>query len=130
MVDDDPINNLICEKTIKLFLPEAEVHTFLDPAVALAYINTTYSKPDASKAVLFLDINMPAITGWEFLDAVEKFQPTVKERLKIHMLTSSNSIRDKELAEGNERVLDYFEKPLVREIVEDVLSKLGESYGV
>ena len=124
VVDDDPINNLICEKTIKLTLPEADVKTFLDPKKALVHIETTYIKPDAPDVVLFLDINMPVLTGWDFLDAFEEFDAKVKDHLKIHMLTSSIDARDKERAANNKNVLDFFEKPPVREIVENVLNKL------
>ncbi len=124
VVDDDPVNNLICERTIKLLLPEADVMTFLHPEVALAHIKTAYAKPDSVHAVVFLDINMPALNGWEFLDTFEKFDPSVREKVRIHLLTSSTDKRDREQAANSKIVLDYWEKPLVREIVEEVLIKL------
>jgi two-component system chemotaxis response regulator CheY len=72
---------------------------------------------DATKpqTVLFLDINMPVLTGWDFLAAFEKFSATVKERIKIYMLSSSVDQRDKDRAASNQYVKDYIVKPLSKD---------------
>ncbi|MEP6846682.1 MAG: response regulator [Panacibacter sp.] len=125
IVDDDPINNMVCGKIIKQVFPSADVQTFTDPEAALIYIRSNYAKSNATDALLFLDINMPALSGWEFLDAFELFDETVKEHIKIYMLSSSVDRRDKESAYKNKNVLDYFQKPLSWESVESLLVSLS-----
>jgi len=123
VVDDDYVNNMICRKIIKKVSPEMDVQEFLDPDTALVYIKSTYSKTDAPDAVLFLDINMPIITGWEFLEAFERFDTRVKEHLKIYMLSSSVAPGDKERAANNKNVVDYIEKPLSVEVINSILKE-------
>ena len=123
VVDDDSVNNMICRKIIKRAFPETDVQEFLEPDTALVYIKSTYSKMNAPDAVLFLDINMPTITGWEFLEAFERFDTRVKEHLKIYMLSSSVAPGDKERSANNKNVLGYIEKPLSIEAVNSILKK-------
>lgn len=115
VIDDDYVNNIICEKIINNVFPEADVQTFTDPETALVYIKAMYSGAADRKAILFLDINMPTLTGWEFLEAFERFDTRLKERLKIYMLSSSVDQRDKDRAAKNKNICGYFEKPLTIE---------------
>jgi CheY-like chemotaxis protein len=121
IVDDDPVNNMLCPTVIKCVFPEAMIHTFTDPGLALNFIKSTYIMPGASNALLLLDINMPALTGWEFLESFELFDGIIKEHLKIYMLSSSIDRYDKERAAKNKNVLGYLEKPLTKENVKSVL---------
>ncbi len=69
LVDDDPLTNLLTKKIIERNLGEVEVKDFDIPELALEYIETEFdNKQSNGKTVLFLDINMPTLTGWEFLD--------------------------------------------------------------
>jgi two-component SAPR family response regulator len=118
VVDDDYINNIYCRIIIEMAFPEADIQTYTDPETALVYIQSAYNNSKAFDTILFLDINMPALTGWEFLEAYEQFDLTVKNKLNIYMLSSSIDPHDKERANANKNVLDYIEKPLTREQVE------------
>src|SRR5690242_1064009 len=96
VVDDDPINNNICRKLIQTLLPEVGIETFTDPETGLGYMRSTYIAPGANNAILFLDINMPTLTGWEVLEEFENFPDLVKQHIKIYMLSSSVDPSDKQ----------------------------------
>jgi two-component SAPR family response regulator len=123
VVDDDFINNMLCRFIIEKAFPGADIQTYTEPETALVYIQATCSGIHSGDTVLFLDINMPTLTGWEFLDAFEKFDEDIKEKLKIYMLSSSVDPQDKARAVGNKNVLDYMEKPLSREALERVAKR-------
>ena len=90
VVDDDTTNNMICEFTIKRFDNEAEIKVFAIPEDALAFIKKEYhTNPEALPTVLFLDVNMPTMTGWEFLDVFMQFDEWVKDQFTIYILSSS-----------------------------------------
>jgi CheY-like chemotaxis protein len=125
VVDDDFINNMLCRFIIETVIPEADIQTYTDPETALTYIGSAYANADALTTVLFLDINMPTLTGWEFLEAFEQFDPSVKEKLRVYMLSSSVDPNDKERATGNKNVLEYVEKPLTKECVKRVANGLS-----
>ena len=61
---------------------------------------------------IFLDINMPSMTGWEFLEHFDKLDDTIKSKFRIFILSSSVDQRDKEKAEGIQYISDYLKKHL------------------
>lgn len=90
IVDDDDTNNMICEFTIKRFDREAKIKLFTIPEDALASINEEYrTTSETLPTILFLDINMPSMTAWEFLDIFLQFDEWVKNQFIIYVLSSS-----------------------------------------
>jgi hypothetical protein len=67
---------------------------------------------------------MPILSGWDFLKIYDKFEKSLRDRLKIYILSSSIDHRDKELACRDRNVIDHMEKPLSREHMEHVMSNL------
>ncbi len=112
IVDDDPINNFITKKVITKISPNAFVIAFTEPEEGLDYILSIFAKPFNDKAILLLDINMPTMTGWQFMEVLEKKGSIVSERLLIYILSSSVDTSDREKAEVNLHVKDYIIKPL------------------
>lgn len=121
VVDDDSVNNLICRKVINHVFPKADVQTFINPETALIYIKSIYSESFGKTTILFLDINMPVLSGWDFLEEFENFETHIKEQLKIYILSSSIDYRDKDHATKNKNVCGYIEKPITKKIIAKVL---------
>jgi CheY-like chemotaxis protein len=118
VIDDDPLNNKICRVCIEKVDKEADVLTFTDPQEGFDYIASEYSRTDKSHTVtLFLDINMPTMNGWEFLELFDKLDPVVHSRVKVYILSSSVDKRDMEKAKENKHVVYYFIKPLTKETI-------------
>jgi CheY-like chemotaxis protein len=127
VVDDDATNNMICKFIIKRFDKEADINIFTAPEEALAFIKKNYCKTsEAVPTVLFLDINMPTMTGWEFLDVFTQFEESLKEPFTIHMLSSSIEDFTKE-AEMYTCIQGFLSKPLKLINLESVNKELQES---
>jgi CheY-like chemotaxis protein len=112
IVDDDSFNNMLCKMQIENALGEVDIRTFEIPEEALAFIQTEYSK-SVMPAILFLDINMPAMTGWDFMEQYKKFNGAVKMPLNIYLLSSSIDALDKDKAEADEDIKGLILKPLL-----------------
>src|ERR1700756_3900718 len=97
IVDDDPFNNMICSMVIEDALGEAEITAFTKPEEGLEFMKENVKAP----TVLFLDINMPTLTGWEFLEQYAHFSDEVKMNTNIYILSSSLDRRDKDRATTN-----------------------------
>ncbi len=112
LIDDDPMNNLICKLTIEMTLGQTDIKAFVNPENGLEYIQNEFSNLKESSALLLLDINMPIMSGWEFLEMFDNLSYEIKDRVKICILSSSIDERDKERSYANKNVLDFLVKPL------------------
>ena len=121
VIDDDSINNLLCSKNIKKNIPDAEVITFTEAEKGLDYIKSNFSKPNMGSAILFLDINMPIMSGWEFMQQFEKVDTVIKNQISIYILSSSIHQDDKQKAKNHPDVVDYIEKPLSVEFLKNII---------
>ncbi|MCF2487534.1 response regulator [Dyadobacter sp. CY347] len=110
VVDDDPLNNLVCNHIILKFNADADIKLFTNPEKALEMVQAEGS--GGGEYVLFLDVNMPGMSGWEFLEAFESFDERIRQRFNIYILSSSIDQGDIEKAAANPFVKGYYPKPL------------------
>ncbi|MDB5138050.1 MAG: response regulator containing a CheY-like receiver domain and an DNA-binding domain [Mucilaginibacter sp.] len=120
IVDDDPLNNTIYSIIIKTALGEVDIKTFTHPEDGLEFIQNKYVQ---SHTVLFLDLNMPTLTGWEFLEEYGKFNEELKKQIHIYLLTSSIDQRDKDKAKDNIYVKGFISKPLDSKTITSIAEK-------
>jgi len=113
LVDDQSITNFITRKLLEIEGVEIPVEDFTNPIEALAHVN------ENEEMFILLDLNMPEMSGWEFLEHLNtnKFPP------KVVILTSSTSELDQERAKKYSFVLDYLIKPLKQQVVAELLRK-------
>ncbi len=111
-IDDDFINNMANERLLKKMGIDFESTNFLDPTEALRHLAETNEHYD----MMLLDINMPRINGWEFLD---KYKDLGKE-MPIIMLTSSLDPNDQKRAKNNKLLTGFFIKPLSKDMMGDI----------
>lgn len=121
LVDDNPddlfINSLVVQRS-KL---EKEPVQFSNPVSALSYLAKT---PQDGARIVFLDINMPYLDGFAFL---ERYEQTCAQQNKgdlIVMLTTSMHSEDRQRAESNKLVRRYLRKPLTVQDLEDLVESL------
>ena len=117
LVDDNDFTNMLHDIVIKDTLgEEVAIEIFEEPEKGLDFIQKNYVE-SSGHTILFLDINMPKIDGWEFLVRFEEFSEAVKRQIGIYILSSSLDRSDREKAEGNKRVRGFISKPLTAEVI-------------
>lgn len=131
VVDDDPINNMLCQFGIRRVDKEADIQVFTSPEEALDLILKNYAYPAGSIfTILFLDINMPTMTGWEFLETFKHYDPYIRNQFRIFIVSSSVDERDKERAGNNELVSEILCKPLKADEIRRLLVEHGGDIAV
>ena len=113
VIDDEPMSNRICEIVISRIFSEAGLYTFTDPVQGVGYLAATYSQPGANNVIIFLDLKMPAMDGWQVLDKIGELPTEVKAKMNIYILSSSTDLRDEKRANENPLVKKFIRKPLL-----------------
>ncbi len=123
VVDDDRTSNMICEFVFRRFSPASEIKTFVNPDDALQFIKDFYIDDEINTpTILFLDINMPVFTGWDFLNIFNNFSEQLKQQFIIYILTSSIEYKDLEKAEANPLVRGLLSKPLSAKTITSIFN--------
>ena len=131
IVDDDKLNNKLCRTIIEKTYPEALVVDFTDPVAGFNYIADKYSQADTDeRAILLLDIMMPIMDAWAFLERFEQLDDSTKSRIKIYILSSSIDKADMARAQSNKYVEYYLIKPLTKESIKLIVHVLNKRLGL
>ncbi|MEB2777597.1 response regulator [Algoriphagus sp. D3-2-R+10] len=118
LVDDDPINNLINRRLLGKVGIAENIVEFLEGEEALLKLNDF--DPNLS-ILIFLDINMPVLNGWEFLNKYQEIHANRSD--KIVILSSSIDYQDRFKAQGYQIVSGFLEKPLTLEKIRIQMEK-------
>lgn len=116
IVDDDQLSNTICSLMLKRTLHEVGITTFTLPWDGLVFIQNNMNR-SRTRAVLFLDINMPVLTGWDFLVHYENFSEEIRKQISIYLLSSSIHMRDRDRAKKHACIKGFVCKPLTTESI-------------
>lgn len=117
LIDDDSLTNMLNKMLILEHFPSSEIQDFEVAEDAVALLKDRKNWPN----VIFLDINMPVMNGWDFLDEIKGMFLPGDTIPKIHMLTSSISPEDKAMSLEYSQVTSYLIKPLELVILTKVL---------
>ncbi len=112
LIDEDEIDNIINQKIIESNNFSEKVQVFQTGSEALDFLRNNSKNAENLPDLIFLDINMPIMDGFQFLEEFEKLDNEILDKSKIIMLSSSISPRDIDRAASNRFVKKYLNKPL------------------
>lgn len=123
LVDDNMNDNFFHERVIRKSNAAHTVVIKESGADALDYLKSAGNRENPRPDLIFLDINMPGMNGWEFLDEFRKLDKNLQSKMIVIMLTTSINPEDEVMARTYDLLSDFKSKPLTKEMLEDVLTK-------
>jgi CheY-like chemotaxis protein len=121
LIDDDELTNLINKMIIKKVDCAEKTISVQSGRAALDYLNSKEDNelPD----LILLDINMPAMNGWEFIEKYRKIQkPQLKQAIVI-ILTTSSDPKEEVMAKSIPEINGFKNKPLTHQMIEEIIEE-------
>ena len=119
LIDDDADDNYYHQVILKKMDITDHIEVAESGPEALDYLRKEGQVPD----IIFLDINMPGMSGWDFLDEYKKLDTREKTKVIIVMLTTSISPADREKADKMPEITSFQSKPMTKEMLNDILER-------
>jgi len=121
LIDDDSTINYLHNRLLeKLGIAEQVVITQNGMEGLAAFLEISERSGKNDFAVVFLDLNMPIMNGWEFLDKLSKAKNEITMNYKIYILSSTINPDDHKKAKSNPLVAGFLSKPLSKEYLEGI----------
>ena len=112
VIDDDSIYRFTIVRTLEIQQVAGKIITFSDGEEGIQFILDNLNEPDKLPDIIFLDINMPIMDGWQFLEAYESMREKLNKRITIYLVTSSIDPADIDRAKGILSITQYLTKPI------------------
>lgn len=122
IIDDDGLYKLLLKKSINKLPFEVHVSCYENGQEAFDAILNNKDIPELLPDVILLDINMPIMDGWEFIDAFKEVNWKLSKPIKIYMASSSIANQDIQKSKLYSEISDYLIKPISLSTLNEILS--------
>jgi len=123
LIDDDEANNYLNKRTIGKLDCTEHIEVAKNGQIALELLEKGLKMKHCLPELIFLDINMPIMDGWEFLEEFGKLEPLKTFQIKIVMLTTSLNPADRAKSENIKEISGFVNKPLRDSFVKQLLKE-------
>ncbi len=118
LVEDDPITIMVCDRIIKMISFAEKVTSCENGKIAIDFL--TKLQGSLIPKIIFLDINMPVMNGWDFLEEFDKIKANFEQLPRIYLLSSTVDPEDYKKAKKFSLVQDFISKPLSKEALQNI----------
>jgi two-component system, chemotaxis family, response regulator Rcp1 len=122
-IDDDKLNNVFNMRIANKYKAFKDVLSFTGGKEALNYLIKAFQNIELKPDIIFLDLNMPGMNGWEFIQEYEKIDPNFTNDIKVFLLTTSSNPDDYQRSKTIPAINDYLSKPLTLDTLEKIIPK-------
>jgi len=124
IIDDSKLDCFIAEKIIRNTGKAGDVKSYMSASAALEHISTTPAPPANDKTMVLLDIQMPIMNGFDFMEAFEKLPEDVRAGYNVYMLSSSINENDLNRVKSFSSIKQFLNKPLTSSALAGILEGL------
>lgn len=123
LIDDSDIDLFIQRRFLEVYNFSNQLVSYKSANEALNWLKNING--DGVPDIIFLDLNMPETDGFMFLKNFEDLPESIKKKIKIVVLTSSNSLKDRQEVFENKNVIQFITKPIKQSDIEELQRIIG-----
>ena len=112
IVDDDAIYQIIVNKIIQRSEMFSAISSFKNGKDAIDNLHNALENNTNLPDIILLDINMPIMDGWEFMEEIGLIKPKLPKKIVVYIVSSSIALEDKNKSKTYENILGYLSKPI------------------
>ena len=112
IIDDDKIQHFIHERCLQQHGLSRPMMSFFDGADALSFLHQHAEDLSVLPDIIFLDLNMPKLSGLQFLEQYAGLKDRLKKHIRIYILSSCINKQEMDLVTSNSEVSGFYSKPL------------------
>jgi CheY-like chemotaxis protein len=127
LIDDDPIFVYLTRRIIASTNCPCAINEFTDGELALEYLGKMSEQAELLPDVIFLDLSMPVMDGWEFLKEYALLKPKIKKEISLYIVSSSISPQEVERSKSYTVVADFLIKPVERGKIVEIMTGVRET---
>ena len=123
IIDDNELDNYINTRTIKYSFFSKEIYVNTGSTSSMEFLENLEKMPDSKNVfpkVIFIDLNMPVIDGFQFITSFKSMKSKLAKKCKLVILTSSVYEEDKKKAKAISRDIVFLSKPLTSKMLSDL----------
>ncbi|MEA1784465.1 response regulator [Arenibacter sp. GZD96] len=124
IIDDDDTFIYLTKKTINKISNVELIKVFSNGLDAITFLKENKTKPETLPEIILLDLSMPIMDGWQFLEEYAVLNPKIGKKITIYICSSSISPEDIVKSRAISEVTDFIIKPISREQLEEMIEKL------
>jgi response regulator of citrate/malate metabolism len=122
IIDNDPMVSFYIKRLTELGALADIITIYDSPRGAVDYLLLHKTSLEHLPDIILLDIYMPDMDGWEFLQEFQKIKDKLMKNVEIHIITSSNHPKDISRAQSFPEVKSYLQKPVTLEALQEVVA--------
>lgn len=124
LIDDDEIFVFLTKKAIEKTKLIDQIKVFDNGLDAIIFLKENKDNVEILPEVIFLDLNMPVMDGWQFLEEYILLHPTIGKKITVYICSSSISPDDIKRAKAINQVADYIIKPITKEKLIEIIKSI------
>lgn len=123
-IDDDEVYQYTITRSVNTHHLAKKILVFSDGEEAMGFLIDNVANNENLPDVIFLDINMPIMDGWQFLEEYVKLKPSLSKKITIYVITSSVDPVDHAQAQKISDISDYIVKPIRPEMLKEIIEEI------
>ncbi len=124
IVDDDNIYQIIVRKIISKIELFSSFSSYKNGKDAIDALKKAIENNENIPDVILLDINMPIMDGWEFMDEIVSYKSKLNQKIAIYIVSSSIAVQDKDKAKTYTEILGFLSKPITMDALYEIVSEI------